>query len=204
MTHFTFPSTSQSGRSGTPHFDKNAPYLFWTIAQAEGHYITEAWPKECRARTSFQFYHLGNFDPPIVIQELDFATPEEAQEFWQANRFYYGRSLQNMRAPNRYCTPVMNRDATIERELAALDWADGNGVRRVRKGKRYLVYLQFYRTSCDHWFVVHNHAAMIVILDHRDNVVRRSVYECDQIWQAVQDYKFVLENFDLAAMEFHL
>lgn len=150
--------------------------------------------------TPFQY---GTFGETITIHEEVFPNSDRMHEFMD-RRFYSGFSMWDVRnIAGAYIDTLRKeqevRDAYIRRDFPA---NNSEPLRKMRNGKRYLIYTWMHEMKCDNIRFNHIHAIQIWIKSvDKDEIVYNETISCGNIETAQERYQYILDNFNLIIVE---
>lgn len=188
-----------SSRSMTPTYRDNEPYLSYRSSSTEGIYEVECWPTAFKTKIDFHLYHQGKFKDHILTKEQTFSSEQETLDWYRRySNTYTLKSLLDVR--NKFNTPVLLRDEAISK----LRHDSAKCVKRTRNRRAYFIYFDYITQACDNWAETHVHNSRVYVLNTQKRVVAEEIFDCDNVWKGYERYQFILENFDMAMMEWQL
>lgn len=187
-------------RMAIPSIREEDKILTSRLVEIEGHYDCELNLETLEVTVWFTFFHLGEFKSPIQIYKKVHPTLDEASRFFHDLRWKYSiKYFFNFE--DRYLTPIRDRDKRIQ----DLNHSARHKVYRQRNYKKFYVMMAFTKEWCDAWACQHVHETRIWVRDAlTHSVVHEETYDCDHVWEGVQRYHFILNEFDMFYMEMHL
>lgn len=186
-------------RQQTPSYRENEVYLSFKSSSTEGIYEVECWPKENRGTIKFHLFHQGEFKENVKIVEEKFSSADYTLDWYRkTSNIYQLKHLMDI--TNEFNTPVKLRDKAIR----DLKHDSTKPVKRVRNKKIYYVYFDYNSQACDNWAETHVHTSRIYITNSTSQVLNEEYFDCDNVYSGYLRYQFVINNFDIAMMEWQL
>lgn len=199
--HRTFYPSDSSMRSNTPATRDNERIQHVRYVASEGHYDTTCNLDDKSISVTFSFLHDYKFEEPINIYRKEWLTEENVLSQFNTWRYNPYDAVHKLDANNTYCMPVILRDHKIK----LLGHDPNSKIMRQRKGHKYSVSMIFANMPCKDWHKAHYHGTKIIIEDYATRkLFHEETFDCDHVWEGIERYKYILNNFDMVYMECHL